>query len=775
MEKISDNWLFTPSWDEGFKKAEKVRLPHTVSETPLHYADSNDYQMVSGYRRTLVLNEEDKTKRLFLLFEGAAHIATIYFNGKELFQHRCGYTSFRVEITEYAKVGENEILVKLDSRENGSIPPFGFVIDYLTYGGLYRDVFLDRRSSTYISDLFIKTPTLTSLEVDYTLDGKEKGSILSEILDSKGNVLFSSSSDSLTFKKDGLKVSPWSPSSPTLYTLRSTLIIDGNAVDQREDTFGFRTVSFKGKDFILNGEKFFFYGLNRHQSWPYIGYAAPERMQREDARTLKYELGCNTVRTSHYPQSRYFVDECDRIGLLVFTEIPGWQHIGDEDWKKTAIQNTEEMILQYRNHPSIFLWGVRINESLDDDDFYRRTNEVAHTLDPTRPTSGVRYLEKSSLLEDAYAFNDFSHKGDNKGVKDRKHVLKQKDKPLFVSESNGHMFPTKAYDNWARRQEHALRHARVLNDAMADGGHTGCLEWCMADYATHKDFGSGDRVCYHGVLDSFRNPKDAAYMWRSQGESEEVIHVSSSMDIGDYDGGLRGKVWIFTNASSVKVKKNGKEISTISSSPFKSLPHGPMAFSDIIGNQLETEEGYSKAKAERVKECLNAAAEKGFQNLGIKYLLKLLWCSLRYGLTFSDGVELYGKYVSLWGGESTKWEFVGVWNGKEGKKVTLLPSSSLSLAIYRDTDTLYEGDSYDETLIRLRAIDDNGNVAPYAMIPVTVEAEGPVTTVGPKVVVLEGGMGGVIIKTDGRCGKGKVHFTFNGKESEVEFIVKEKK
>ena len=256
---------------------------------------------------------------------------------------------------------------------------------------------------------------------------------------------------------------------------------------------------------------------------------------------------------------------------------------------------------------------------------------------------------------------------------------------------------------------------------------------------------------------------------------EEVTHVSSSMDIGDYDGGLRGKVWIFTNASSVKVKKNGKEISTISSSPFKSLPHGPMAFSDTIGNQLETEEGYSKAKANIVKECLNAAAEKGFQNLGIKYLLKLLWCSVRYGFSFSDGVELYGKYVSLWGGESTKWEFVGVWNGKEGKKVTLFPSSSLSLAIFTDTDTLYEGDGYDETLIRLRAIDDNGNVAPYAMLPVTVEAEGPVTIVGPKVVVLEGGMGGVIIKTNGRYGKGKVTFTFNGKESKVEFIVKEKR
>lgn len=104
---------------------------------------------------------------------------------------------------------------------------------------------------------------------------------------------------------------------------------------------------------------------------------------------MKRELGVNAVRTSHYPQSRHFVDRCDELGLLVFTEILGWQHIGGGAWKKQAVRNTGEMVRQYRNHPSVVLWGVRINESADDDAFYAETNAAARRLDPTRATSGV--------------------------------------------------------------------------------------------------------------------------------------------------------------------------------------------------------------------------------------------------------------------------------------------------------------------------------------------------------------------------------------------------
>ena len=120
----------------------------------------------------------------------------------------------------------------------------------------------------------------------------------------------------------------------------------------------------------------------------------PESMQKFDVQILKKELGVNAVRTSHYPQSQHFVDACDELGLLVFTEIPGWQHIGDETWKKIAMKNTEEMVLQYRKHPSIILWGVRINESVDNDELYTETNRIAHALDSTRQTSGVRYIQK---------------------------------------------------------------------------------------------------------------------------------------------------------------------------------------------------------------------------------------------------------------------------------------------------------------------------------------------------------------------------------------------
>ena len=300
---------------------------------------------------------------------------------------------------------------------------------------------------------------------------------------------------------------------------------DGQVLDCHYVKFGFRTVEAKADGFYLNGGKIFLRGLNRHQSYPYVGYAVPEKLQREDARILKKELGCVIARTSHYPQSHHFIDECDKLGLLVFTEIPGWQHIGDNSWQDQAVENTREMVLQYRNHPSIVFWGVRINESQDNDEFYIRTNEVAHELDPSRPTTGVRFIETSHLIDDVNSYNDFSHTGNNPGVKPKRSVTPDMNKGLLITEHNGHMFPTKSFDPWAKRQEHALRHARVQNDAAADGNHIGCIGWCMFDYATHKDFGAGDRICYHGVMDSFRNPKLAAAVYASQHEVNPVLAV----------------------------------------------------------------------------------------------------------------------------------------------------------------------------------------------------------------------------------------------------------
>ena len=699
MRRLDNGWEFVFAWTDGFGRGEEegqsVRLPHTVAEVPLHYADPSMYETVCGYRRRLTVPADAAGRRVFLQFDGAAHIAQVYVNGRLMGEHRCGYTGFRVEITDAVTAGEETLVaVKLDCTENPAVPPFGFVIDYLTYGGLYRDVWLDIRPRELIEDLFVYTPDLHTARCSCAAAGP----VRYEIFDAAG-VLAGSGEGTGEVDITIPDAKPWDVDSPALYTLRATLASSG---DVQETTFGFRTAVFQADGFYLNGKRLFLRGLNRHQCWPYVGYAVPEALQREDARILKQELGCNIVRTSHYPQSQYFLDECDRLGLLVLTEIPGWQHIGGEAWKDQACLNVREMVLQNRDHPSVILWGVRINESEDDTAFYARTNAIAHELDPSRATTGIRYVLMGDVQEDVFAFNDFSHTGNNPGVRSRQGVCADPAKAFLVTENNGHMYPTKPYDSWEKRQEHALRHARVMDGAMASGEHVGFFSWCMFDYATHKDFGSGDRICYHGVMDSFRNPKLAAALYASQAEDRPVLEVGSPLAIGDYPGGGVGTVWVFTNADEVKLYKDGTQVAVLHDEHWKALPHGPMAVTDAA--------------------------------------------------------------VPWWGGQAVTWRFDGWKDGKLVSSVTRGADHRLHLRADVSHTDLTEGESYDMAAVRLRLLDGYDAPASYAQLPVHFALEGPGELVGPDTAVLEGGTGGTYVRTNG--GEGEIVLTIATPQTE---------
>lgn len=772
---ICSDWEFTPQWSEAFAAftvpGERVELPHNPVEMPLHYCDNHAYELVCGYRRRLMLPNVGNGNRYFLQFDGAAHIAQVYVNGKLAGEHRCGYTAFTLDITDFVHSGENTVAVRLDCTENSSVPPFGFVIDYLTYGGLYREAWLIEKKASYIRDVVVATPSVNSVEI--AVDAVDfGGEYCFAIQDARGKTVWEQTSRRNKISAGDLPVAPWSVDAPNLYTCRITLMDGSREEDCETVTFGFRTAEFKADGFYLNGEKCFLRGLNRHQSFPYIGYAATESLQREDARILKQELQCNAVRTSHYPQSQHFIDECDRQGLLVFTEIPGWQHIGDEAWKAQAVTNVEEMVRQYRNHPSIILWGVRINESTDDDGFYKQTNKAAHKLDSTRATSGVRYIEKSRLLEDVYAFNDFSHTGSNPGVKPKKKVTTNMRRAFLISEHNGHMFPTKSFDSWERRQEHAMRHLRVLNGAYASGEHAGCFGWCMFDYPTHKDFGSGDRICYHGVMDAFRNPKLVAYAYASQGDGQTVIEAGSPMDIGDYPAGQIGQPLVFSNADEVALFKNDVFVTRLNRVKENGLPHPPFVVDDTIGQLLETQEGFDPKKAEILRDCLVAAGKYGMSLLPLKYKLKLAWCMLHYHMKFDDGVALYGKYVGNWGGEATRWRFDAIVNGRTVQSVTKCPSSKLHLEVRSSSTELRIGNTYDMAALRIRILDHQNNVASYAQLPVTITVSGALQLIGGSVVTAEGGMCGTYVRTT-QPGSAEVTVSAPGMEPvQVKFTIR---
>ncbi len=755
---FNNDWLFTCDYDAGFDNAESVRLPHTVREIPYNYIDCKDYQMLCGYKKSFFAPNEWQGKRILLRFDGAAHDATVYCNGKEAAHHACGYTAFTADLTEFVCFGQdNVVTVRLDTRETLNVPPFGFVIDYLCYGGLYREVELEVRSSTYIKDVRIENTGLRDISVNIdTSEPPKCGKLVTDILDADGKV--AASANGAKFKLAVSDGKLWSPEMPYLYTLRSR-IVDGDALlDEKSYRFGLRTAKFENDGFYLNGEKMKLRGLNRHQSFAYVGYAMPKSMQMLDADILKHELGVNAVRTSHYPQSQHFLDRCDELGLLVFTEIPGWQHIGNDTWKDQAVENTREMVMQYMHHPSIILWGVRINESQDDDELYKRTNAVAHKLDRSRQTSGVRFIEKSSLLEDVYAFNDFSHSGDNAGLKAKKSVTSNKRRPYLVSECNGHMFPTKPFDDERHRLSHALRHTKVLDAMYAADDICGIFPWCMFDYNTHKDFGSGDGICYHGVMDMFRNPKLAAAVYASQSEEAPCCVVSSSMDIGEHPAGDIGSVYVFTNADSVRLYKNGLLVKEFypDSESYPALPHPPVIIDDFIGDLLETQEGFDAKTAESLKDCLGAVAKYGTSALPPKYLLKLGKLMLLKGLKFSDGVELYGKYISNWGGEATEWRFDAVKDGEVVKSVIKKPGQKAHLEFEVSHTELTEGDTYDVAAVRIYARDEFGNPAVYYQEPVILSCTDDLEIIGPHVISLKGGCGGTYVKTTGSAGRAEL-------------------
>ena len=776
---INNDWLWSPEYSDEMKepvfrgedKMEHVRIPHTVKVTPLNYFDAHVYQMVSCYRKTFAAPSEWKDKRVFLTFDAVAHDAEVFLNGKMLTKHSCGYTAFTVELTDHIKTGEeNVIAVKCDSNETLNVPPFGFVIDYMTYGGIYREVHLDVREKDYIKDVFVYADMNKVAHIKTDVAGE--GELNAKITEVKsGKTVFEGKiGTDADITVEGSEL--WTLENPVLYDLTMTLA-NGDSHTVR---FGFRTAVFKVDGFYLNGKKIKLRGLNRHQCWPYVGYAMPESMQKLDADILKNELGLNAVRTSHYPQSHHFINRCDEIGLLVFTEIPGWQNIGDEAWKEQAVINTREMVVQYRNHPSIILWGVRINESLDCDELYKKTNKEAHDLDPYRQTSGVRYLKNSSLLEDVYAFNDFSHNGKTAGCEQKKNVTSDMNKPYFISEYNGHMFPTKAFDDELHRQEHALRHCNVLDSVMANDDIAGSFGWCMFDYNTHKDFGSGDRVCYHGVTDMFRNPKLAAYVYASQNKDiEPVLEISSSMDIGEHPAGNRGEIFIFSNCDSVKMYKDDIFIKeyTRKDSKYKNMIAPPMLIDDYIGDQIEKEEGFAKRQTKIVKDALNFSAVYGMENMPLKMKLTMGEAMTRYKMKFDDAYRLFAKYVGNWGGKVTEFKFEGIRDGKVVKTVVKAAMTNLALDLKVSSNVLKEGATYDVAAVRIRIIDDNGNVMAFYNRQAVLEATGDIEILGPSLADINGGMGGVYIRSTGKEGKGTLKITLPdcGLTSSVDFTV----
>lgn len=290
-----DGWEFIRHWTEAFGKGlpvpkqQAVRLPHTCREVPLHYASPADYEMVCGYRKQFRVPPVQAAPRLFVRFDGAAHQAVVRINGKLAGQHRGGYTGFAVEITDLVdREGENLLTVQLDTREDPAIPPFGFVIDYLTYGGLYREVWLEATAESRLTDLFVYTPTLHEAVVQWTAELTPAAvAVRIRLETADGTLLAEQTAQAAETGKIRLSMpdaQPWDTEHPVLHHAVAELLnAAGQPIDRKQVVFGFRTAEFRADGFYLNGKKTFLRGLNRHQSYPYMRLFHRERVSTKQA------------------------------------------------------------------------------------------------------------------------------------------------------------------------------------------------------------------------------------------------------------------------------------------------------------------------------------------------------------------------------------------------------------------------------------------------------------------------------------------------------------
>ncbi len=398
-----NGWNFT---DQQGNRA-LVELPHTWNAKD-GQDGGNDY-----YRGKLLYdNHFEKPKftqekeSVYLQFHGVNASANIILNGESVCRHDGGYSTFRVDVTDKLQE-DNSIVIEVDNSVNDRVYPQK--ADFTFYGGIYRDIEIlivkkEHFDLDYYGGPGIKyTTEVTGKAADinvvtYINEEAQKcgAKVVVELLDDRGNVIADAEGQDVSFHISNVHL--WDGlEDPYLYQIKATLVKKGTEVDEITCNCGVRTFEFSPKDgFHLNGRPYPLHGVSRHQDYRGIGNAIGKEQHDRDMELIR-EVGANTIRLAHYQHDQYFYDLCDKVGMIVWAEIPYIsEHLANGN--ENTISQMKELIIQNYNHPSIVVWGVS-NEITISGRKYRKQmlenhhvlNDLCHKMDPTRPTTLACY------------------------------------------------------------------------------------------------------------------------------------------------------------------------------------------------------------------------------------------------------------------------------------------------------------------------------------------------------------------------------------------------
>lgn len=571
---------------------EKINLPHTPFVEPLVVL--HQWQGICYYRKILNVSKKEIDKQLWLEFEGAMHLADVWVNGQHLIQHSGGYTPFVVDVTGMLHADRgNEILVRLDNRNNPLIPPGKPLetLDFCYYGGLYRDVNLIVKHPVHITHpimanevagggIFVTYPYVSKQEAEIKVKTQVSNKVGTQRHLTIRHTLYEWSKKKGRGKKVALVESPlvlaagttqhhtqqftvnnpklWYPDSPALYVVR-TEVMDGRKVTDCEDTrIGIRRIEMtREKGFVINDKPLKLEGSNRHQEYPYVGNAISDQAQYRDMYQIR-DNGFNTVRLGHYPQDPSVLEACDELGLLVIEPIPGWQFFNKaQGFVDHTYKDIRDLIRRDRNHPSVIMWETTLNESWPPKSWKDQAVRIAHEEFPGDQcyTSGDTYGYDGFDV----CYNDWKEGYNRPNTTSKPGFIRE----YYDYEFGGHYSTTRVTrgDGDYALMQNAWNAQWSHNRYRAYYPWTiGGAVWSMYDY----NRGCCDNICYSGLADLFRLPKFGLLYFRTQmkegtftpaGPMTYEVFINSHWLEGSSD-----TLQVYGNVDEVKLQLNGRVI-----------------------------------------------------------------------------------------------------------------------------------------------------------------------------------------------------------------------
>jgi beta-galactosidase len=543
---LNSGWEFSFS---GKNDWIPVSLPHTPKLSDLNANDMWVGDCV--YERFLTIESPMDGKAVWLRFEGIMNKSEVLLDGESLGIHAGGYLPFIIDLTSRLKRNSpHRLTVKVSNRSDPDIPPGKplELLDFSWHGGIYRGVHLEVRDDLYISDeiasntvagggIFVTYPRVSDRRAEIQIQTEivnrtdfDKSFALEYLLRCGGRVVAEkccplcsiapNSCESITSLLQLESPQLWSPRDPNLYDLEVRVIGGGLVCDSQRVRIGIRRFSFsRSNGLLINGERFRLTGTNRHQEHPYVGYAVPDAADYRDALRIK-NSGFDYVRLSHYPQSPAFLDACDELGIAVMNCIPGWQYFGGDRFQDACEINARNLVRRDRNHPSVFLWELSLNETNMSPAFMERMHRAGHEEYPgdqfytcgwmdsfdvylrSRQHGGLHTYENGETALVVAEYGDWEYFAMNEG---------------FAQQDRSGLMDARFSSRQFRRDGEIalLRQAQNFSEAFNENLTTpavACGQWAFCDYTRGYD----PLRAAMGVRDIFRLPKFSHYFYRSQ-------------------------------------------------------------------------------------------------------------------------------------------------------------------------------------------------------------------------------------------------------------------